>query len=294
MPVNPVHDEFIIAGDLTFHVIQWGTQGTPIICVHGITANAFYFQALADALASDHRVFAYDLRGRGDSDKPEQGYNIPIHAADLSELIDELGLERPVVIGHSLGALIALYFAAHYPEKLSKLVLIDAGTPLPWNTSDERPTWLNLSFNRLGTPVASFQEYIQRLKATPHLGPYWNEYIDIYFEHDVRRGSDGSVVAKAYREAVLEDQLYLEEDNRPDQQWAHVQVPTLFLRAGQASISEGDQLVPEESAAAARQAIKDCRYVNFPTLNHYTIILGVESGPALAIRSFIDEGKIGL
>jgi pimeloyl-ACP methyl ester carboxylesterase len=289
MPTSPVHDEFIIAGDLTFHYIQWGEQGPPIICLHGITANAFYFQALADDLFRDHRVFAYDLRGRGDSDKPEQGYDVPTHAADLSELIDVLELERPIVIGHSFGALVSLYFAAHYPEKLCKLVLIDAGAPLPWKAANERPTWLSTALNRQGIPVASFQEYIQRLKAAPYLGPYWNEYMDIYFDHDVRRQSEGSVVSKTYPEAGLADQLYLEEKNRPEQQWASVQVPTLLLRAGQACLSEGDQLVPEESAAAVCRVINDCRYVNFPSLNHYTINFGVESGPAQAIRDFIDE-----
>ncbi|TMD47762.1 MAG: alpha/beta hydrolase, partial [Chloroflexi bacterium] len=101
MPMSPARDEYIIAGDLTFHCLQWGERGSPIICVHGLTANAFCFQALADELAPDHRVIAYDLRGRGDSDKPESGYSIPIHAADLAELIDTLELDRPVVIGHS-------------------------------------------------------------------------------------------------------------------------------------------------------------------------------------------------
>src|SRR5258708_28340998 len=79
MPVSPVRDEYVIAGDLTFHYLQWGEQGSPIICAHGITANAFCFQALADELSSTHRVFAYDLRGRGDSDKPESGYSLSIH-----------------------------------------------------------------------------------------------------------------------------------------------------------------------------------------------------------------------
>src|SRR5215472_14831428 len=71
MPVSPARDEYIIAGDLTFHYVQWGEQGSPIICPHGLTANAYCFQALADELSGTHRVFAYDLRGRGDSDKPE-------------------------------------------------------------------------------------------------------------------------------------------------------------------------------------------------------------------------------
>src|SRR5690348_644492 len=76
MPVSPVLDEYVIAGDLTFHYVQWGEQGPPIICAHGITTNAFCFQALADELSDTHRVIAYDLRGRGDSDKPESGYSL--------------------------------------------------------------------------------------------------------------------------------------------------------------------------------------------------------------------------
>jgi pimeloyl-ACP methyl ester carboxylesterase len=102
MPTKPVRDEYVIAGDNTFHYVQWGEQGPAIICIHGLTSNAFYFQALADELAHDHRVIAYDLRGRGDSDKPEEGYSIPIHAEDLVELIDELGLQHPILLGHSL------------------------------------------------------------------------------------------------------------------------------------------------------------------------------------------------
>jgi pimeloyl-ACP methyl ester carboxylesterase len=232
-------------------------------------------------------MIAYDLRGRGDSDKPEEGYSIPLHAEDLSELIDELGLERPILVGHSLGAMIALYFAAHYPDKLSKLVLVDAGAPLPWRTPEEQPAWLTASINRLGTPVPSYQEYIQRLKAAPFLGPYWNEYIDIYFKHDVYRTNEG-VLAKAYREGILEEGARFIE-GRPEDQWAGVKVPTLLLRAGQGLFSDNDQLLSEEAAEAARKGIANCRYVNFPNLNHYTILFGVEPGPAKEIHQFIDE-----
>lgn len=286
--VKPTHDDFIIAGDQTFHVVQWGEQGPPIVFVHGITANAYFFQVFADALATDHRVFAYDLRGRGDSDKPEEGYGIPVHAQDLAELIDALGLERPVIAGHSLGAMVALYFAAHYPDKLSKLVLIDAGAPLPWNSIEEQPAWLTASFNRLGTPVPSFEEYVQRLKAAPFMGPYWNEYFDSYFEHDVRRNSDGSVTSKCYREGILEDGYRLFE-NHAEEQWGLVRVPTLLLRAGQGLFFDDDQLLPVESAAAIQRSIKGCRFVDFPALNHYTIVLSAESGPVQEVRYFVDE-----
>ena len=288
MPTKPVLDDFITAGDLTFHYVKWGDQGQPIVCIHGLTANAFFYQAVADDLARDHQLYAYDLRGRGDSDKPTQGYSVPLHAEDLAHLISAWKLERPIIIGHSLGALIALYFAAHYPDKLSKLVLVDAGAPLPWNTPEEQPAWLTASISRLGTTIPSFEEYTQRLKLTPFLGPYWNEYVDIYFQHDVRHNSDGSVASKCYREGIMEEgQRYWEAP--PEKQWEHVQVPTLLLRAGQGMFSDSDQLLPVASAEAARQSIKDCRFVNYPNLNHYTILFGVESGPVRDIRAFIDE-----
>lgn len=289
MSIKPARDEYIIAGDLTFHIVQWGTHGSPIIFVHGITANAFCFQAFADDLSSNHRVFAYDLRGRGDSDKPENGYSIPFHAADLAELIDELELAKPVVAGHSLGALIGLYFAAHYPDKLSKLILIDAGAPLGWKTTEEQPAWLTAAFNRLGTLTPSFEEYIQRLKAAPFLGPYWNSYIDMYFEHDVYHESNGSVVAKAYREGVLEDNAFICYVYKPQELWRVVSVPTLLLRAGQGLFNGNDQLLSEQAAVDIQQGIENCLYFNFPKLNHYTIAFGIDNSPATEIRHFTEK-----
>ena len=286
MPTKSVHDEFLIADDVTLRWIQWGEHGQPIVCVHGITANAFFFQSLADGLSADYQVFAYDLRGRGDSDKPEDGYSVPIHAADLAALIDELRLERPIIIGHSLGALIALYFAAHYPDKLSKLVLLDAGTPLPWGTPAEQPAWLTAAIDRLGTPVPSFGEYIQRLRAAPFLGPYWNQYMDIYYQHDVLHENDGSVLAKCYKEGVLEEADHFDEA-KPEQQWQHVTVPTLLLRAGQGLFTENDQLVPVQAAEEAQRSIRDCQYENFPKLNHYTIVFLAEQGPLQSIKAFL-------
>jgi pimeloyl-ACP methyl ester carboxylesterase len=286
--MKPVRNDTIVAGDLTFHYAKWGEQGRPIVGIHGLTANAFSFQAWVDGLATDYQFYAHDLRGRGDSDKPEHGYSVPIHAADLAHLIDAWGLERPIVIGHSLGALIALYFAAHYPDKLSKLVLVDAGAPLPWHTPEEQPAWLIASINRLGTPVPSFEEYIQRLKLAPFIGPYWNEYFERYFESDVRHNSDGSVASKCYREGILEEgQRY--DEARAQEQWANVQAPTLLLRAGQGLFFDNDQLLSEADAAAVQQGIKQCQFVNFPTLNHYTILLGSDDGPVKAARTFLDQ-----
>jgi pimeloyl-ACP methyl ester carboxylesterase len=287
MGVVPVRDERMAIGTLDLHVVQWG-EGSPIVCVHGLTANAFFFQSIVDRLALHHRVIAYDLRGRGDSDKPRTNYSVPIHAADLHALIEVLHLERPVLIGHSLGALITLYYAAHYSTPLSKLILVDAGAPLPWSTPQEQPAWLTAAVNRLGTPSPSFDAYIQNLKAAPFLGPYWNKYMDIYFQHDVSFCSDGSVVAKAYREGVIEEgQRYYQA--QPERQWPAVYVPTLLLRAGRGMFTADDQLLSREAADRARRSIPHCRLINYPSLNHYTIVLDQRRRVARAIEAFINE-----
>ena len=120
----------------------------------------------------------------------------------------------------------------------------------------------------------------------PFLGPYWNPYFDIFFQHDVRPESDGTVITKAYREGIFEDMSHLHEA-KPAEQWAHIQVPTLLLRAGQGLFSDNDQLLSEEAALTVRRAISSCRYMNFPTLNHHTILFGVEHGPIEEIHKFI-------
>lgn len=287
MPVEPLKNGLVACDEITLHYVEWGKEGTPIICLHGLTANAYCFQAFADAFSSNHRVIAYDLRGRGDSDKPPTGYSVPIHAQDLAAFIDALQLEQPIIIGHSLGALIALYFAAHYPDKLSKLVLIDAGAPLPWSGQDDMPTWLNAAIARLGVTLPSYQDYLARLQQAPYLAPYWNQYIDLYFEHDVRIEQDGSVISKAFAHGILEEGLNYPQA-QPEAQWEQVQAPTLLLRAGQGLFGENDQLLSQQDAEQIHHTITNCAYRDLPNLNHYTIIFGVDPAPAQEIQSFIE------
>jgi len=95
----------------------WEGEGKPILCLHGITANCRSWDGLASVLAPHHRVMAMDLRGRGFSDKPASGYSIENHIRDILALLNDLHIERAVLMGHSLGAFIALAFVAHYRKE---------------------------------------------------------------------------------------------------------------------------------------------------------------------------------
>src|SRR5262249_37557409 len=81
--------------------LEWAGRGPAVVAIHGLTANHRCWASVADALAPDVRLIAYDLRGRGESDKPPTGYSLAIHGDDLAALLDHFGLRRVVLIGHS-------------------------------------------------------------------------------------------------------------------------------------------------------------------------------------------------
>jgi pimeloyl-ACP methyl ester carboxylesterase len=98
---------------------------TPLVLLHGFTDNGLFWADLAHAFEKDYDVIMYDLRGHGFSDAPQTGYYVDDYVADTVGLVRELKLERPVIIGHSLGGSIAAMLAVEYPDIPQKIVLID-------------------------------------------------------------------------------------------------------------------------------------------------------------------------
>lgn len=110
-----------------------GTGEPPLLFVHGWCCDYTFFEPQFDHFKSAHTVVAMDLRGCGSSDRPEIGYDIPTLADDVAWLVGELGISRPVVVGHSLGGMIAIELAARHPSVPLALVADDPGPidPLP-------------------------------------------------------------------------------------------------------------------------------------------------------------------
>jgi pimeloyl-ACP methyl ester carboxylesterase len=100
-------------------------EGSPIIFVHGFGCNAGHFRHQQHYFATSHRTVSVDLRGHGASDAPLQDYEVIGFADDLRFLCDHLGLDRPIVVGHSMGGNIALKLAVRYPEIVKAIVMID-------------------------------------------------------------------------------------------------------------------------------------------------------------------------
>ena len=117
---------------ITLRYLETGSGSPHLLFVHGWCCNHTYWRDQIPHFAKKHRVVGVDLRGHGESDKPDEDYGIPAFVDDLAWLIKELHLDKPVVIGHSMGGTIALNLARKHPELTSAIILVDSPiVPLP-------------------------------------------------------------------------------------------------------------------------------------------------------------------
>ncbi len=107
---------------------QGDPAGRPVILIHGITDSWFSFSRVLPEISKAHRVYALDLRGHGDSDRPANGYTPQHMAADVIAFMDALGIRRAVLVGHSMGSFVAQQAALAAPERMAGLVLIGSAT----------------------------------------------------------------------------------------------------------------------------------------------------------------------
>jgi pimeloyl-ACP methyl ester carboxylesterase len=107
--------------------VERGSGDPPILFLHGMACVKEHMGALVDAFAPRHRCVAFDLRGHGSSTVPEGAYATADFMADIAAVIDELDLDRPVLVGHSFGGSVSLAFAAAHPDRVRALVLLDSG-----------------------------------------------------------------------------------------------------------------------------------------------------------------------
>jgi pimeloyl-ACP methyl ester carboxylesterase len=124
---------YVEVGGPRLYYERAGGGDPELLFVHGWCCDWTAFMPQFDYFARTHTVTAVDLRGSGKSDCPESGYHIRDFADDLARVCEQLAIEKPVVVGHSLGGMIAVELGARYPSLPRALVLVDPGPidPLP-------------------------------------------------------------------------------------------------------------------------------------------------------------------
>jgi pimeloyl-ACP methyl ester carboxylesterase len=193
--------QFVRVNYIQLHYLDHPGGNPSLVLMPGLTANVHSFDGLIKAgLSPSLRVLALDLRGRGLSDKPDSGYSMADHAADVLGLLDVLELQQVVLGGHSFGGLLTLYMAAHYPERVSKVVVIDAAGEMHPQVRE----LIKPSVDRLGKVLPSWDAYIEAMKQMPFFQDWWDPTIESYYRADVEIRDDGTVKPRSRPEAIIE------------------------------------------------------------------------------------------
>ena len=274
-----------VKGDgVKINLARWEGSLGPILCVHGITANCRCWDVLADVLAPQYRVLAMDLRGRGRSEKPSKGYSLETHLRDMNGLMDDLGIDRAVVMGHSLGAFISLAFAAQYPERVDRLILVDGGGDLSQEQIDQVFVGIKPALDRLQHVFPSVETYLETMQQAPYIQP-WSPATETYFRYEIETTDDG------VRTNIQPGHIAEEVGNIRQVKFAafypQVRCPVLILRAPLGLLSENDILLPEDVIERMIREIPDARRFDVNGMNHYGIVFQPHEARNQAIIKFL-------
>ncbi len=133
-----IQDRFATVNGIRLHYLAAG-KGEPVILLHGYAQNSHMWRPLMIELAKTRQVIAPDLRGFGQSSKPDGGYDKKTMAQDIHALAASLGIKSATVVGHDIGLMVAYAYAAQYPSEVNRIVLMDAFLP---GVGDWKTVWL--------------------------------------------------------------------------------------------------------------------------------------------------------
>ncbi len=274
-----------VRGDgLTLQLAEWPGAGQAIVCLHGLSANCRWWDTVAAGLAPQHRVLAPDLRGRGRSDKPATGYSLAHHGRDLVALLDALALDRVVLMGHSLGAFIAAAFAARYPARVARLILVDGGGQLSAEQAAKVLAGVQPSVDRLGRVFPSWPAALAYLQQALPVRP-WLPALDIPYRYDSEEVEGG--VRCLVQLAHIQEEIahFAQEDITA--LYAGIRCPVLILRATEGMFTTDDLLLPDDVVAQMLRAMPHATCVPIPACNHYTIVFCDSAVRDQALQQFL-------
>ena len=272
-----------VPGEAELAIWRAGEGPDPIVCLHGITAQHRAFNAAARYLEASRGLVGVDLRGRGDSDKPQSGYSLEAHAADVVRVLDHLGLQRAVLAGHSMGGFVALKTALTFPERVRALVLLDGGWPRVESTPEESTEeekqeaaaleeGLARAFKRLDMTFESPEAYLDfwfpgrnlKMEDLP-------QDIADYYLYDLGE-VEGGYRPKASRVAAEEDSPSVSSTSPTAEEMRGVDCPVALVRASQGFFPGSDPLISDETRDMMAGPLDIRMEIVLAGANHYTML----------------------
>jgi lipase len=263
----------------------WPGLGAPVIALHGLTASYVNFIGIAECLRGRVPLLGFDLRGRGDADKPDGPYGLAQHARDVAAAMRNMDVGPAMVVGHSMGAFIAAALAAQEPGLVTALILIDGGFPLATPAGVPLDLGLNAALAQriaqLRQTYPSRKEYREFWRTQPNFPPEeWNAWVEAFLDYEV--SGESPVKPKAAEAAIRAD---LGEAFQPDaivERLKTIGVPTVLLRAEKGFTTDQPPLFPDEVVPQIKALVPQIEDLQFPGTTHYTIVLGEKAAARIS------------
>jgi pimeloyl-ACP methyl ester carboxylesterase len=273
------------------HLKRYGSPDAPLVlAVPGLSANLMSFEFLGERLdAAAVQLVSVDLRGRGLSDVTPPGtYGWVHHAADLFEIAGELGAATFSLVGHSMGAAVAMAAAAQDAARIERMVLVDlCGVP---DASTAAP--IGATVARLGAVYPSVEAYLDQIKAIGTIRP-WSEYWDRYFGYELQPVEGGGFAALTSRAAVMEDAMFgvgacaFGDAAGVYGLWRSLTMPVLLLRATREMFPGTGFILTKRDRDRFVETVPGAVAVDVDA-NHYTI--ATSDAAVTAIGGFLQSG----
>ena len=221
----PHEDRHVEANGIKLHYLDYGTAGrTPMLCLHGGAVTAHWFDFVAGGFTADYHVRALDQRGHGDSARANPpDYRYQSYASDVAQVVEKLDLRDFVLVGHSMGGLVSLLYAATYPGRVKCIVVVDSTL----RSTPDRVAALHDIGGREGSHYATNEEFIERFKVRPEGTQAVPEIIRYLAERGGRQGPDGRWRHKFDRNVYSKRELL---DIPPH--WNRIKIPALLVSGG--------------------------------------------------------------
>jgi lipase len=280
-------DVAVAGGDMRVGVWEpgEGSDAAPaVLLIHGVTASHLSWPFVAERLPNA-RVIAPDLRGRGRSNGLVGAAGLVAHARDLVAVLDALGVERAVVVGHSMGAFVALVLGDLHPERVSRIVLVDGGLPLdlPEGLSADEVIKLVLgpTADRLAMRFPTSDAYLDFWRAHPAFRRDWTPELEAYLAYDLVGDEPELRPATSYA-TLEEDSIDQNTGSALVDALARLRHPTVLLTAERGLLDQLPALYAQDRIPSLLAAYPGLQHVAVPDVNHYTIAMSERGADAVA------------
>ncbi len=268
--------------EIQLSYLEWNQGQEPLLLLHGLADHALVWSSLGDYLAADYHIVALDMRGHGESSKPEKDYRFESAIADLEALMDKLGWASTHVVAHSWSGKLACIWARQHPERLRSMILVDPIFiwKMPSLFKLTFPLLYRvLSFLKTMGPFASYEEAEQQARQlTEYQG--WSPLQQQVFQAGIEQKQDGSWGSKftiAARDRIFEEVIQIPGLTVP------IHTPALFVQPEKGVNRQDWQLKPYKTY------LKNLRLCKVPG-NHWPFLSQPEAFNQ-TVEAFLKENK---